>query len=397
MKKTNRTLLVIFGVVTLIFAGLIYAWSVLSAPIAAEFSNWTKAQLSMTFTIVMIVFCLGQLICGLLAKRINPKLNVFAAAILFFLGFLLTANTKSLITLYIGFGVLAGLGSGLAYNAIMSTVTKWYPEKTGLISGILLMGFGLGSFIFGKVYQGFEKVAGWRDRFTFMAFLMLIVLFICAFFVKKPEAKTGGNVQISEEGLSPGEVLKSASFWLFYIWAIVLTGAGLCVISQASGMVKEINSNFSLGTVATIVGLISIFNGIGRVLVGFLFDKLGRRWTMLIVELLFFLAAVSLIIALKFSVSALLVVGFLLTGIAYGGVPVCCSAFVSKYYGPKNYALNLPLVNTNLIIASFGSTIAGAVYDAKSSYLYVFILMIGFSVIGLLSCLGLTIGDKKSK
>ncbi len=396
MKKTNRTLLVIFGVITLIFAGLIYAWSVLSAPIAGEFSNWSKAQLSLTFTIVMIIFCLGQLICGLLAKRINPKLNVFAAAILFFVGFLLTANTKSLITLYIGFGVLAGLGSGLAYNAIMSTVTKWYPEKTGLISGVLLMGFGLGSFIFGKVYQGFDRFS-WRDRFTFMAFLLLIVLFLCAFFVKKPEAKVNGNAQVPEEGLSPGEVLKSASFWMFYIWAIVLTGAGLCVISQASGMVKEINSNFSLGTVATIVGLISIFNGIGRVIVGFLFDKLGRRWTMLIVELLFFLAAISLIVALKFSVSPLLIIGYLLTGIAYGGVPVCCSAFVSKYYGPKNYALNLPLVNTNLIIASFGSTIAGALYDKTNSYLAVFILMIGFSAVGLFSCLGLTIGDKKAK
>ena len=87
MKQLNRRVYAIVGVIVLLFAGLVYAWSVLSTPIAAEFTGWTKAQLSLTFTLVMILFCIGSLLCGLLAGKLSAKNAVRLGAVLFLAGF----------------------------------------------------------------------------------------------------------------------------------------------------------------------------------------------------------------------------------------------------------------------------------------------------------------------
>ena len=148
MNKQNiRWLYAAVGTVILLFAGLVYAWSVLSSPIAAEFSQWTQSQLSLTFTLVMTFFCVGGLAAGLVAKRLHPKYNVWIAGLLFLAGFVLSSYTRSLLMLYLGFGVCCGFASGFVYNAVMSTVSRWFPDQQGLISGILLMGFGIGSFL----------------------------------------------------------------------------------------------------------------------------------------------------------------------------------------------------------------------------------------------------------
>ena len=153
MKKLNRWVYAALGVLILLFAGMVYAWSVLSGPIAQEFPEWTKAQLSLTFTIVMILFCVGCMVGGFLSGKVSAKIYVWAAAVMFLGGFMLSARITSLMGLYIGFGVICGFASGLAYNAVMGTISRWFPDKQGLISGVLLMGFGLSSFLVGKIYQ----------------------------------------------------------------------------------------------------------------------------------------------------------------------------------------------------------------------------------------------------
>ena len=147
MKVVNRWVYVIVGCVALLLSGLVYAWSVLSGPIAAEFPQWSAAQLSLTFTIVMSFFCIGGLVGGFLAGKVSQKVYLWVSAALFLVGFLLSANIRSLAMLYIGFGVICGFASGFSYNAVLATVGKWFPDKQGLISGILLMGFGISSFL----------------------------------------------------------------------------------------------------------------------------------------------------------------------------------------------------------------------------------------------------------
>lgn len=398
MKHLNRLIYALVGVIVLIFAGLIYAWSVLATPIAAEFTGWSKAQLSLTFTIAMAMFCLGGLAGGLLSNRINVRINVWASAVLFLLGFLLASKAQSLAMLYLSFGVMGGFASGLAYNAVMSTMSRWFPDKQGLISGVLLMGFGIGSFIIGKVYAAFtpNEIGGWRKSFFVFAIILFVVLLIGGFFFVKPGkdfAPPAGVRKIKknrEEGLdvNAGVMLRRPSFWLFFLWAILLSAAGLALISQAGAVAREVAPEQSAGTIATVVGLISVFNGIGRVLFGALFDKLGRSRTMILVNVCFIVSVIIVIVGLTIASFPVLIVSFACCGLSYGGITPTNSAFINSFYGATNYPVNFSLVNLNLLVASFGSTIAGALYDSSGSYLSTFYVMIGAILVGTVcSCL----------
>lgn len=399
MKK-KRWIYGAIGVVVLLFAGLIYAWSILSSPIKVFFSEWSSTQLSFTFTLCMMFFCFGGLASGLLAEKVNSKIILRASAIFFMIGFLLASRANEIIMLYIGYGVFAGLASGLAYNSILGNITKFFPDCPGLISGILLMGFGFGSFLIGKVYQSVtpsgQGVDAWRHSFMIFGFILFVVMFTCSFFIRRPNESELKEItkdikgtkevkKIKNIDIKPINMISKASFWTFFIWATLLSAAGLAVVSQATGIIIEVSPNSSLGTISTVVGLISIFNGIGRVMFGGLFDKIGRKKTMLLNNGLFLLAISILILALKSKEFILIIIGFCTTGIAYGGITPTNSAFVNNFYGIKYYPINLSLINMNLLIASFGSTIAGALYDISNSYFTTLIAMIIAIGIGTLS------------
>ncbi len=405
MKQLNRWVYAIVGVIVLLFAGLVYAWSVLSTPIAKEFTDWTTAQLSLTFTLVMILFCIGSLLCGLLAGKLSAKNAVRLGAVLFLAGFFIASRCQSPLTLYLGFGLLCGLGSGLSYNAVMSTMVKWFPDKPGLISGVLLMGFGGGSFLIGKLYQAWTPatVTGWRTSFVVLGIVCCVVLAVCSFFFVAPGAdyavgkggKTAAKPSLSDS--KPVEMVKTPTFWLYYVWAIVVSAAGLALISQASGVVWEASASQTAASVATIVGLISICNALGRVLFGGMYDKYGRSLSMQLVNVLFIITSVVLIFAMSSRSVVVVIAGFVIGGLAYSGVTPTNSAFCRAYFGSSHYPVNFPLINSNLIIASFGSTVSGALYDASGSYNSTFFLIIGLAVVGIICSLGISVLDKKRK
>lgn len=396
MKKT-RWIYGVIGVLVLLFAGLVYAWSVLSRPIGQFFTDWSSTKLSFTFTLCMMFFCLGGLFTGLISKKVEPKIMLKISALLFLIGFFIASCAESITTLYIGYGVIAGLASGIAYNSIMGNVTKFFPDCPGLISGVLLMGFGFGSFLIGKVYQavtpGGIGIDRWRGSFLAFGVILFIVMFICSFFVRKPKEeelseitktinKKTKEIKSEQLDLEPSQMLKKSSFWIFFMWATLLSSAGLAIVSQASGIVMEVESEVSAGSISTIVGLISIFNGVGRVIFGGLFDRIGRLKTMLLNNILLLISILILMTALKSGQLSLIIVGFISIGLAYGGITPTNSAFVNDFYGSKNYPVNLSLVNMNLLIASFGSTIAGSLYDNSGSYYSTLIAMIVAVIIG---------------
>lgn len=401
MKKLNRWVYAVVGVITLLLAGLVYAWSVMSKSIAASRPDWSAAQVSMTFTMVMAFFCIGCLIAGILAKKVSPKIYIILSGVLFFVGFMVAAMTgASPALLYLGYGVLCGLGAGFAYNAVMSTMSAWFPDKQGLISGILLMGFGLSAFIIGKVFAAVTPSTGgeeWKATFRVLGIMILVVMVICSFFFVRPDADfvpptSGKKKEVREPALdiNSAQMVKKPAFWLYYIWAILVSAAGLVLVSQASGIAVQVGgTSVSDGTIATVVGLISILNGIGRVIFGGMFDKKGYKMTMIVDMIIFIVAGLVLILALTTGQFLFIVLGFVVGGFAYGGVTPTNSAIISDFFGRTYYPMNFSLINTNLLIASFASTIAGKLYDATQSYMSAIFMLIGVTVVGFIVFLGI--------
>lgn len=211
-----------------------------------------------------------------------------------------------------------------------------------------------------------------------LAIILCVVLVICSFFFVKPGAEFNlaagtakkKGVRQPASDITPGQMIKKPAFWLYYVWAIVISGAGLALVAQSKYIAAEVGGEVgSASTIATVAGLISIFNGIGRILFGALFDKVGYKLTMLIDMVVFIIASVILILALTAGNFALIVIGFIVGGLAYSGVTPTNSALNSDFFGRSNYAMNFSLINTNLIIASFASTISGKLRDATGSYM----------------------------
>lgn len=402
MKKANRWVFVVVGIAVLLLDGLVYAWSVLAQPISREFPQWTKTELSLTFTIMMIFFCAGCITGGLLTGKVKPRLYLWSASILFLCGFLGAARMTSLTELYISFGVICGFASGLAYNAVMGTVCKWFPDRQGIVSGILLMAFGMSSFLVGKLYQACtpDSLGAWRQSFVVMGLITAVVLAVCAFWIKRPEHTVQSIARPSASGaddMPTSQMLHRPAFCIYYIWASILSAAGLALVSQASGITQEVVHESSVSMFATLVGLISVFNGIGRVAAGAFYDKSGRRWTMRMVNTAFLVAGGALLLAVHYKSCLLLVLGFAFGGMAYGGVPSTNSAFVSSSYGEKYYPMNFAVMNTTLIPASFGSTIAGALYDRWQTYEGTYFLIAVVGLIGILLSMAITLCDHQKK
>lgn len=387
----KRYLYAAVGVIMLLFAGFVYAWSILSAPIAAEFPQWSNAQLSLTFTICMAFFCLGGIAAGVLSKRIPVRINGFLSAALFLVGFFLTSRAGSLPLLYIGYGVLCGSASGFAYNAVMNVMPQWFPNQQGTISGVLLLGFGASSMIIGAAFTAAtpDEIGAWRTSILILGVIMAAVIFLGSFFLTPPKAgelpsPKAGSAQGGGLDLTPGQMLKRPSFWLFFLWATLLSAVGLVIIAQARAIALTAAPAMDAGTLSFAVGLISVCNGLGRVLFGALFDKIGRRPTMLLVIVCFVLGAGLIWVSLMGS-SALLVAGFVFTGLGYGGGPTMGASVTKQFYGQANYPVNFSVMNVNLLVASFASTAAGAIYDASGSFLTVFVLLFVMLAVALLA------------
>lgn len=409
MKKSmNRWIYAIVGVIVLAFAGMIYAWSVLSGPMVNQYPGWTDSRLTWGSTIVMVCFCLAGFFGGLMQKKCSIKINLILSAVLFVVGFGITSITSSIFVVYIGFGVLGGFASGFAYNAVMSTVSGWFPDKQGLISGILLMGFGIGSFIVGKIYTGIVQAGtAWQTCFLWIGIICGVIIAIGALLLNKPSAEQiaslsqGAAIKKAEpyEELPPGQMIRRASFWLMFIWAILVSVAGLAVIFLGRPIAVAAVPSLAEtpGIIATVVGLISVSNAVSRIVFGGLFDKIGYKLTLIICAAMFILSMGLIILAMNTGSLVILFVSYIMTGFSYGGVTPSLSAFVNKFYGAKYYPVNLSIMVMNLIISSFGTKLADFVHTQTNSYIVVLLGVAGICVIAIILALLIRKPNKELK
>ena len=381
------------GVCTMLFAGIIYAWSILKTPFAAEF-GFEPSALALNFTLTMSFFCLGGFLSSQLVRRIGARLTIILAGLLAGLGFVLSpiVGVQSPVALYVTYAFMSGLGIGMAYIVIISTVNSWFPDRKGLSSGVLMMGFGASTLILGNLADAlFASSLGFKNTYIIIGVALAVIVVLSSFVIKAPsedtvlpERKKKANAKSEDfeiKDYTPGEMVKRFTFWRAFVALVCLTAVGSSVISFARDLALSVGASAALAT--TLVGVLAVCNGLGRIITGAVFDAMGRKFTMIAASVLTVVAAATTLAAVYIGSLVLLIVGLCLTGMSYGTSPTISSAFTSAFYGQKHFAANLSISNFNLMAASFIATACSALLTSSGSYTAPFVLLLSLSTVAL--------------
>ncbi len=395
MKNKNlsiRWLYLALGVISMLFAGILYGWSILKSPLSSEF-GWNAAQLTLNFTITMICFCLGGFAGAKLSGKIGVRFSTIIAGILAAAGFILAATIdgKSILMLYLSYGLLAGFGIGIAYNVVIGTVSAWFPDKKGLCSGALMMGFGSSSLVLGNLAGSVIESFGWRIAYMALGMGLGIILIITGLILRRPDQRvclpaprsrsTTKSETFEARDYTTAQMIRRPAFWFTFLAIGLLGAVGNCVISFAKDLALSVGAAAALAT--TLVGVLSVCNGLGRILIGTLFDIVGRKATMICTGILAILAALICLLAVWISSLPLCVIGLCLVGLSYGCCPTCASTFTVAFYGTKHFATNFSVINFNIILSSLISTACSSLQVRYDSYLAPFAVLLSLAAVAL--------------
>jgi len=336
----------------------------------------------------MIFFSIGGVVSGRLALKIQHKAIVRLSSILILIGFISISifldpaeGTRSLYILYVFYGIFGGFGVGLSYNAIVSAITRWYPGRTGMASGLLLFGFGMGGLVLGSVINALTGITGIASIFMILGVVMAVILLALSFLIGIPKADEPESESSSEKieaSISAirdyplSKAIRTSSFWVLFLWSIAMATGGLLVINSAA------NIAVYFGAFAVLGLIVSVFNGIGRLTLGLVFDRSGRSNAMLINSLLMLSGGIVLVLGAVSGHILLVFIGLPLIGMSYGGAPTLTSAATMSFFGPKNFSLNYGVAVTAVVPAAIiGPLVSSRLQEISGgSYLTTFVMLI---------------------
>jgi len=393
----RRKLYLLVGFLMSLVMGLVYAWSIFVLPLEKQF-GWTRAQTQLTFTLAIMTFCVGMIFGGRVADRIGPRAVACVGAILTTIGFFLASYASSLGMLYFSYGILVGLGIGVADIVVLSAAARWYPDRRGLAIGVMAMGFGLAGFLLGGLIGQFINTMGWQWAFRTLGLASLVLLVGGALVMTYPPldwnplpsgGNPGGPRPEPLRNFEWTEMFKTAPWWLWWVWDLVLCVAGLMVLAHVVPLAVE--KGLDKAQAAWAMGLFALFNGLGRLVFGWLYDQLGRAKAMVLDGVVMTFGVLGLRYLTELIGFSGLFVSLILTGLAYGGLPAINSAFVVGSYGPKNAGLHIGLATTPLMVAVFIGPYLGSF--VQMSYGYNLTIVLGGAVAVIGAIVAFFIGD----
>jgi len=379
---------------------VLYAWSVFRGPLA-QLYGWTKSDTIAPYRYSLLLFAAGMIVAGFWQDRKGPRVVASAGGLLLGTGCLLAAwigNTPA--GLVFAYGVVAGLGVGFAYVTPIATCIKWFPDKRGMIVGLAVMGFGAGPLVFGPLL---ERLIG-ADPAQFATtlprtFMILAVIFYVGVIGTaqlyrvppagwRPEGWTPPtSAARARTDASPREML---STWQFYaLWALYFLGTsvGLTAIGEATPLIQEMAKSAAVSA-GTALGVMSVFNGLGRLGWGAFSDRWGRKTAVL------GMCVMSTVACLVFLRQATgfwqLLAGLCLVAFAYGGYLALMPSLTADYYGPKHVGANYGLLFTawglcGFLVPGYFARImdrAKAAGDLAGGYNQVYLTLAGLACVG---------------
>ena len=391
--EKGRWLLVILGMVINLCLGTIYSWSVFVGPLTNHFTKdlgqmVTASDILLPFSVFLAFFAIAMPLTGKYIEKYGPRNITIIGGILTGLGWLLASFATSVPMLYVVYGVIGGIGVGIAYGVPVAVAARWFPDRRGLAVGLTVLGFGFSAFITANLADYLIGAYGVMNTFRIFGVAFVILTILLALPMKFPKAgwvPRGWMPPAPKPGeqkaceFNRSQMLKSTSF--YGLWACFFIGclAGLMAISIAKPMGTDVGIETGLATV--LVGVFAIFNGFGRPVFGALTDKLTPRNTVMVSFIL--IAIVSLLMWQIPSVPVYLLTFVVLWG-CLGGWLAIAPTTTGSYFGtgdyPRCYGVVFLAYGAGAIA---GPQLAGFIKTSTGSYLGVFPYVLALAVIGL--------------
>jgi OFA family oxalate/formate antiporter-like MFS transporter len=344
--------------------GIIYAWSVFRGPLEAHY-GWSKTESIAPYRWSILFFTLAMIVAGFWQDRKGPRLVGSVGGILLGAGCLLAVFVGDTpMGLNIAYGVVAGLGVGFAYVTPIATCVKWFPDKRGFVVGLAVMGFGIGSLVFAPLLEALlgkdpAQYAVTLPR-TFLILSAIFFVFVtgCAQMYKvpppgwKPEGWTPpAAVPGVRTDLTTAEMLRTWQFWVLWLIYFLGSSIGLTAIGESAPLVKELAGSAAVMTGGVALGVMSLFNGVGRLAWGAASDRIGKQK---VVYAMFALSALTCALLLPGTADFWRVLaGICIVGFCYGGYLALMPSLAAEYYGSKFIGANYGMLFTAWGAAGF--------------------------------------------
>jgi OFA family oxalate/formate antiporter-like MFS transporter len=374
MRVANRWGIALAGIFMQIALGAVYAWSVFVKPLIKQF-GWTNPQVTLTFTICILVLGFAAFFGGLWLNKKGPRIVALIGGFLYGLGIILASfSANKLWWLYLSYGVIGGIGLGFGYIVPVAVLVKWFPDRRGLITGIAVGGFGAGALVTAPVARHLIDSVGVLPTFLYLGIAYLIITLAAGSFMQnppdgwKPDGWSPSASQISHRAAKDyklGEAVSTWQYWALWLLLFLNVTAGISLISQESPIFQEFAKVTAL-VAAGMVGIVSIGNACGRVFWAWVSDGITRKMAFFVmfliqVGLFWFLPSIT-------NATYLTVVSFIIL-MCYGGGFGTMPAFAADYFGAKNVGPIYGLMLTAWGLASaFGPLIVAHLHQTSGSY-----------------------------
>lgn len=374
--------------------GSIYAWSVFASSMTAYFNESlnlgvTAGDLAIVYTIANAVGPITMISGGWFNDRLGPKKVIGLGGIMFGGGMILSGFANSVTFLIISYGLVAGLGLGMAYGSTISTCVKYFPDKRGLIGGITTAVYGFSSVILPPVVT--VIVNKWNGTLAFKAIGLIFLILVIGgtFFMEQcpdgyvPEGYTPPKEKKPSSDMDWRAMVKAP---VFYIMLLLLTSgafSGMMVISQASAVAQNM-VGMSAITASGAVSILALFNAVGRILAGVISDKIGRVNTLMGACLLSIMGMLCLYLSGTGNTGTFYV-GISIVGISFGSFMGVYPGFTADQFGARNNSVNYGIMFIGFALAGyFGPQIMSSVYQGTGAYQSAFLIACGLSVAGII-------------
>lgn len=406
----NRWAIAWAGVIVMICLGTVYSWSLFTRPLIAT-QHWSNTTTTWAFALAIFFLGVGAVIGGRWQDRTGPRVVTLTGVVLWGVGNLLAGiGTPSLGAwwLYLTYGVIGGLGLGMGYITPVAVVTKWFPDKRGLASGMVVMGFGLGAFVYNQIVPrigsfaaaakhasafitakdaatkagtAFDPAAAGvamtsadtaaiMNAFIVSGIVFIIIGGICAWMLSNPPAgyTVGGAVATAAAAgpsFTPGQAMRTPQMWLLWLMLFLNVTAGILIISNAVPIYSDLTGAVA-AVAAPIYGFLAVFNGLGRFLWGAISDRIGRNMAYV---LIFGIQVIVFLILGQLHSLVAVGIAFGIVLLCYGGGFGTMPSFNADYFGTKYMGVNYGVILTAWGFAGIvGPIIAAKVKDATGSF-----------------------------